>query len=103
MFFDCQVMTMTSCPGKGTLTAPPTFAIPPNLLKIMKSNPTKDPVMIVQDRVVQVVEFHGKRSKSRKIRIAIILKVCKRKKFAKKISKMFDQSEGWILKFEFRA
>ena len=51
--------------------------------------------MIVQDRVVQVVEFHGKRSKSRKIRIAIIPKISKRKKFAKKISKIFDQSEGW--------
>lgn len=51
MFFDCQVMTMTSCPGKGTLTAPPTFAIPPNLLKIMKSNPTKDPIMIVQEEI----------------------------------------------------
>ena len=51
MFFDCQVMTMTSCPGKGTLTAPPTFAIPSDLLKIMKSNPKKDPVMIVQEEI----------------------------------------------------
>ena len=44
-------MTMTSCPGKGTLTAPPTFAIPPDLLKIIKSNPKKDPVMIVQEEI----------------------------------------------------
>ena len=59
--------------------------------------------VIDQIRVFQVVEFRGKRSKSRKIRIANIFKISKRKKFAKKISKIFDQSEGWILKFEFRA
>ena len=54
-------------------------------------------------RVVQVVEFHGRRSKSRKIRIAIIPKISETKKSPKKNSKIFDQSEGWILKLKFRA
>merc|ERR1711868_57396 len=56
MYFDGQIMSLASCPGEGTLTAPPTFVIPPELLKIMRENPDKDPLALVQKEIDKLGE-----------------------------------------------